>query len=113
MMIPEKIENHIDNKVRVMLSDGHDFAYITKSLKENIDRFSTRKDFIAVSKRYLINNWNQIHFKKRYTTYYVIHSAKRIKDIKWILDNQHSFEGFNNRKLFGILLLKDKLRKKC
>lgn len=112
-MIPEKVENHIDNKILTMISDGHDFAHITKELKANIKKFSERTSFIKVSRRYLINNWSQIHFKKRYTTYYVMHSHKRVNDIKWVLDKQDTFDGYNNKKLFNLLLLKDKLSKKC
>jgi hypothetical protein len=70
-----------------------------------------RDSFIRVSKRYLVKNWNLIEVKKKYTTYYVIHSSKRKNDIEWVLKNKEKFnKNLTDEKLFKLILLKEKLR---
>lgn len=109
-MTTNRIEEHIDKKIYQSLSDGESFQFIIDDLKDSIERFSKRDGFINVSRRYLINNWKIINVKKRYTTYYVIHSTKRLHDIEWMIKNEKRFESLNNQKKFNLLKLKDKLR---
>lgn len=108
-MSPNRIEDHIDKKIHQALSDGESFQFVIDDLKDGISRFSSRSGFIKVSKRYIINNWKLIEVKKRYTTYYVIHSTRRLNDIEWIVKNKDKFN-LDNAKLFNLIKLKDKLK---
>lgn len=113
-MKPDRIETAIDNKIIENLSCGQGLIDVYSLLEDKIERFSNREDFIDVSERYLKLNWDSINFKKRYTTYYVIHAKKRKADIMWLIMNSESkfnkFGEFNDYKLFKLLKLKDKLK---
>lgn len=113
-MKPDKIESVIDNSILRELSGGKFLIDVYSLLGDKIERFSNREDFIDVSEKYLKLNWDSINFKKRYTTYYVIHTKKRKADIMWLIMNGESkfskFGEFNDYKLFKILKLKDKLK---
>lgn len=109
-MTTNRIEEHIDKKIYQALNDGESFQFVIDDLKDSIDRFSKRPGFINVSRRYLINNWGLIGVKKRYTTYYVIHSTKRLHDMEWMIKNQKRFLSLNDQKKFNLIKLKDKLR---
>ena len=109
-MTTNRIEEHIDKKIYQALSDGETYQFVITDLKDGIERFTKRSGFINVSKRYLINNWKLIAIKKRYTTYYVIHTTKRLHDIDWIVKNQCKFPELSRSKMFNLIKLKDKLR---
>lgn len=115
MMAPERIESFIDKKIQGFLSDGESYEFVTDNLKDCIERFKQRDSFIKVGKRYLLNNWSQIAFKKRYTSYYVMYSTKRLSDIEWIVKNKEKFPTYQRTKMFGLVQLKDKLseQKSC
>lgn len=88
------------------------------SIKETIEQFETirkscidRKTYIDVSFRYLTNNWNFIDVSKRSNTLYVMFLTKRIKDMKWLLDNKHKFN-LSEDKLYNMLKLRDMLNGK-
>jgi hypothetical protein len=108
-MKPSRIEEHIDKKIQALLEDGHSYSVVIENLKESIERFKKREGFVRISKRYLFNNWMQIKFKKRYTTYYVMYSIKRLHDMEWIVKNGDKFPTFQRTKMFGLIKLKDKL----
>lgn len=108
-MTTNRIEEHIDKKIYQALCDGESFQFVIDDLKDSIERFSKRSGFINVSRRYLINNWKLIAVKKRYTTYYVIHSSKRLKDIEWIIENKSKFLNLDKGNMFNLIKLKDKL----
>ena len=108
-MNPDRIENHIDNKIQKLLLEGEPYSVVIDNLKDSIDRFSKRAGFIRVSKKYLLKNWTQVNFKKRYTTYYVMYSTKRLHDMEWIVKNTSKFPTYQRSKMFGLIKLKDKL----
>ena len=108
-MTPNKIEEHIDKKIKTFLLDGESYSFVIDNLKDSIDRFQKRSNFVRVSKRYLLRNWSLIDFKKKYTTYYVMYSVKRLHDIEWIVKNQENFPTYQRTKMFGLVRLKDKL----
>jgi hypothetical protein len=110
-MLATRIEEHIDRKILEEISNGNDLHDIMYLLKSNCDKFMKRDSFISVSRRYIINNWNSIQIKKRYTTYYVIHSKKRKDDIEWIIKNRERFnKNLTNDRLFKLILLKESLK---
>lgn len=109
-MMPEKIENHIDKKIDVFLASGKTYNEVISDIELTLGRFVLKQSFIKVDKKYLLKNWKVIDFRKRYTTYYVIFSKKRINDIKWIMENSNKFSDLSENKLFGLVKLKDKLR---
>lgn len=111
-MTPNRIEEHIDKKIQTFLLDGESYSFVMDNLKDSIDRFQRREGFIKVSKGYLLRNWSQINFKKRYTTYYVMYSVKRLHDVEWIIKNQEKFPNYQRTKMFGLVKLKDKLVEK-
>lgn len=113
-MKPDRIETAIDNKIIVELNSGKCLIDVYYILEDKIEKFSNREDFLDITEVYLMENWNSIYFKKRYTTYYVIHTKKRKADIMWLIMNGESkfskFGEFNDYKLFKLLKLKDKLK---
>jgi len=111
-MNPEKIEQHIDRIVRDLIQQGYSLIDVCDHLNTNIKRHKKRDSFIPVSKRYLINNWTLIHVKKRLTTMYVIHSLKRMKDIKWLIENESKLNQNTDLKLFNLIVFKDKIKNK-
>ena len=64
-MTPNKIEEHIDKKIKTFLLDGESYSFVIDNLKDSIDRFQKRSNFVRVSKRYLLRNWSLIDFKKK------------------------------------------------
>ena len=111
-MNPSRIEKFIDQKIKKLLVEGESYSVVINNLKDSIDRFQKRPDFIRVSKKYLLKNWIQINFKKRYTTYYVIYSTKRLHDMEWIIKNTSKFPTYQRSKMFGLVNLKDMLSDK-
>jgi hypothetical protein len=110
-MVASVIEEHIDRKILEEISRGNNLDEIISFLKSNCDKFMRRDSFIAISKSYIIKNWNLIEVKKKYTTYYVIHSTKRKNDIEWVLKNKEKFnKNLTDEKLFKLILLKEKLK---
>jgi hypothetical protein len=111
-MTPDRINEHIDTKIVNQLSEGIKLSEIIIYLDDKIERFSNKAAFINVSRRYITNNWSLIDIKKRYTTYIVIQSYKRKKDIEWILSKKEEFKGINDRSLFKLIQLKERLNSK-
>jgi hypothetical protein len=113
-MSPEKINDHIDGKIIDKLSENIKLNELIVYLDDNIIKFSKRPSFINVSKRYILNNWKMIDIKKRYTTYLVMRSFKRKKDIEWLLSKRSEFEkinpNLNDKILFNLLKLKENLK---
>jgi hypothetical protein len=104
-MNPKKILEYVDHKVITLLESDHSFKQIIIHLDELFDKFSKRDSFIECSEEYLIENWHQISFRNRYTTYYAFSCLKRINDIDWILSKNLEINDVNKYKL---LFLKDK-----
>jgi hypothetical protein len=110
-MKPDRIENHIDMKILDCITRGNNLSEVVLYLKSNCDKFMKRDMFVNISKKYILTNWDLIEIRKRYTTYYVIHSTKRKNDIEWVLKNKENFEkNITDTKLFKLILLKDKLK---
>ena len=109
-MNPEKINDHIDSRILSQLSEGIKLDEVIIYLNDKIDRFSRKPAFINVSKRYMINNWSSIDIKKRYTTYIVMQSFKRKKDIEWIISKKDNFKNINDKSLFNLIRLKEQLK---
>lgn len=109
-MTPERINDHIDNRIIDQLSEGIKLNEIIYYLDGKINRFAKKESFINVSKRYMMNNWKLINIRSRYTTYVVIQSYKRKKDIEWILSKKESFKNLNDISLFKLIKLKEKLK---
>jgi hypothetical protein len=108
-MTPDRIEQHIDTRISSYLGEGLRLDEIILNLNGNIESFSKRDSFIRVKKRYLLRNWDLIKAKKKYTTYCVIHYTRRVKDLEWAIKNKEKFPNLNDTKLFGLVLLRDKL----
>jgi hypothetical protein len=107
----KRIEYHIDDKILDKLSSkGLTLELVKSDIISSIDRFSTRDSFIDVSKFYLLRNWGIIDLKKKYTTYYVIHSLKRLNDINWLIENKDRFPNLCDSQLFSLLRFKEKIR---
>jgi hypothetical protein len=106
----DRIEAQIDDKILSRLILGDSLDNILKNLKRDINKFSSRKSFVFLSKKYLIKNWNLIPIRKKYTVYYVIHSSKRLDDIEWLIKNREKLPKLDNSKLFKLIQLKDRLR---
>jgi hypothetical protein len=109
-MSPEKINDHIDSRILTQLSEGIKLEEIIIYLDSKIKRFSDKESFIPVSKRYMMNNWSSIEVKKRYTTYIVMQSYKRKSDIEWIISKKSEFKYTNDKSLFNLIKLKEKLK---
>ncbi len=106
-----RIEQHIDDKISTKLNSGDlTLSEINDHLIESSEKFSTRSDFMDVSKFDLLSNWKNVHIKKRYTTFYVIHSRKRNKDIEWLMQNKDRFPNLSDGILFKLIKFKEKIK---
>ncbi len=110
-MEPGRIEQHIDKKIKGYILNGLNLFEISESLKDDINRFMNRKDYLRISERYLLNNWNNVHYKKKYTIYFVIYSKKKYGDIIWLLSKKACgpLSKLDDSQLYNLLLLKDRL----
>lgn len=108
----KSIEKHIDNKIKGKLSSGALKLNSMKSeLIDTIIKFSSRESYIETSKFDLLRNWKKKAVKEKYTTYYVIHSIKRLKDIDWLIENKNNFPNhFSDAKLFNLILFKESIK---
>lgn len=107
----KRIEEHIDAKILEKLSSkGLTLDAVKSDLLDSITRFSIRDSFINVSKFYLLRNWELINVKKKYTTYYVIHSMKRLKDVNWLIENKDRFPNLSEPKMFKLIQFKEKIK---
>lgn len=107
----KRIESHIDNKIFKKLSSNNMKLESVKSeLLDNITRFSQRDSFINVSKYYLLSNWKSIPIKEKYTTYHVMYSIKRLKDVNWLIENKKRFPNLSDSKLFKLIQFKDQIK---
>jgi hypothetical protein len=79
--------------------------------QETVDKCQSRETFIKVKLKYLITNWKLIDPNKRMNTLYVVFLNKRLKDLKWLVDNKHRFPNLEGEKLYNLLRLKDILNK--
>lgn len=109
-MTPERINEHIDSRILTQLSEGIKLDEVILYLDDKIKRFCKKKDFIRVTKRYMINNWSSIDIRKRYTTYLTMQSYKRKKQIEWVLSKKSELKGLNDKALFNLIKLKEKLK---
>jgi hypothetical protein len=109
-MKPIRIENAIDNKIISNLNSGKELIDIYNMLEQTINNFIIRDDFMDVDEIFLKSNWDNIHFKKRYTSYYVVYTKKRKSDIMWLIVNRQEFKKLSNVKLFMLIRLRDKLQ---
>lgn len=109
-MKPERINDHIDTSILSQLSEGIKLEEVILYLDSKIERFKNKDNFINVSKKYMINNWSSIDIKKRYITYLVMQSFKRKKEIEWVISKKDNFKNLNDKSLFNLIKLKEKLK---
>lgn len=108
-MRPEKIKEHIDTKI-VSFLEKNSLPQSLYFLDDIIDNFMSRDSFINYDEKYILDNWNKIPARTRYTTYYTLISLQRRKTIKWIIENKYSkLTDFNDKNKFKLILLKEKI----
>lgn len=105
----KRIEDHIDNKLSSKLI-SNDLSLVKSELIDTIIKFSNRESFSGVSKFKLLKNWKSINVKEKYTTYYVIHSIKRLEDIDWLIENKSKLPNISDHKLFKLIKFKEKIK---
>lgn len=106
-----KIESHIDNKIISKISnDNLSLDSVKSDLIDSITKFSGKESFMKVTKFYLLRNWKVMPVKKKYTTYYVIHSIKRLEDIDWLIERKDRFPNLSDLKLFKLIQFKEKIK---
>jgi hypothetical protein len=104
-MTPNRILEHIDNKIVSNLDLNYSFVDIINHLESLSNKFKERDSFLPCDELFLLENWKNIPIKERYTTYYVISCLKRISDINWILSKNIDIE---NKKMYKLIILKSK-----
>jgi hypothetical protein len=108
-MKPEKIKEHIDDKV-VSFLEKNSLPQSLYYLDDLIDNFMSRESFINYDEKYLTDNWNKIPIRTRYTSYYVLVLLERRKTIKWLIENKYNrLTDFNDKHKYKLVLLKEKI----
>jgi hypothetical protein len=111
-MEPHVLIRKIDDRILYKITDGLSLEEVIVYFKETADRCQDRKTFIKVGLKYLINNWEFIDPNKKMNTLYVIFINKRLKDLKWLVQNKHKFPNLEGEKLYKLLRLRDILDNK-
>ena len=102
----------IDDRLLYRISEGCSIEELIQEFTGISESCKKRNTYIQVRLKYLINNWNLIDPNKRMNTLYVIFLDKRMKDLKWLLDNKHKFSHLQGEKLYNLLRLRDILNNK-
>lgn len=88
---------------------------VIESLEDRISKFTTiicRDNPGIVLDDYMEVDIDTIEGSRlRYNVCQIIHCGKRIEDIKWMIRTRATFPKFNNRQVFNLILLKEKLQK--
>jgi hypothetical protein len=108
-MEPHVLIRKIDDRILYKISEGSSIDELIDYFTGVADTCQRRRTFIKVRLRYLINNWEYIDPNKKMNTLYVIFLRKRLKDLKWLLENKDKFPNLEPDKLYGLLRLKDML----
>ena len=106
-MEPSELIKKIDDRFFCKLSEGHSIEELINEFTSVSENCQKRNTFIKVKLKYLIDNWNTIDVNKRMNTLYVIFVNKRLKDLKWLVDNKYKFSNLENNKLYKLLKLRD------
>ena len=105
-----KIEEHIDNRIiRHIVADGLKLSAVKSRLNDNVVKFKKRQECLNLTKYELLKNWKNITIKKKYTTFYVIHTKRRIKDIDWMISKRKKLN-LSDEKLFKLVKFKEKIK---
>jgi hypothetical protein len=111
-MEPHELIRKIDSRFLYKISEGCSIEELIEHFTGISESCKKRSTFISVRLKYLINNWKFIDPSKRMNTLYVIFVDKRLKDLKWLLDNKHKFPNLEGEKLYNLLRLRDILNNK-
>jgi hypothetical protein len=106
-MEPHELIRKVDDRILYKVTEGLSLEEVIAYFKETADSCQSRETFIQVRLKYLITNWKLIDPNKRMNTLYVIFINKRLKDLKWLVDNKHKFSHLQGEKLYKILRLRD------
>ena len=110
-MDPHQLIRKIDDRILYKVTDGLSLEEVIVYFKETADSCQSKETFMQVGLKYLITNWKLIDLNKRMNTLYVIFINKRLKDLKWLVQNKHKFSNIEGEKLYKLLRLKDMLDK--
>lgn len=108
-MNPDRIREYIDSNFLIRINNCDSLVDVILHFNLVLNRFRIRDNYIDITEDELIKEWNNYNIKVRYTTMYVLHSEKRMKDIGWIIKNKENLPQLSNEKLFKLVVLKDKL----
>lgn len=108
-MEPHVLIRKIDDRILYKISEGCSIDELIHHFTGVADICQSRSTFIKVGLKYLVNNWSFIDPNKRMNTLYVIFLRKRLKDLKWLLENKDKFPSLQPDSLYGLLRLKDML----
>jgi len=111
-MEPHVLIRKIDDRLLYRISEGCSIEQLIQEFTNISESCKKRNTYIQVRLKYLINNWSFIDPNKRMNTLYVIFLDKRMKDLKWLLENKHKFPHLQGEKLYNLLRLRDILNNK-
>ena len=110
-MDPHQLIRKIDDRILYKVTEGLSLEEVIAYFQETADSCQSKETFMQVGLKYLITNWKLIDLNKRMNTLYVIFINKRLKDLKWLVENKHKFSNIEGEKLYKLLRLKDMLDK--
>lgn len=110
-MDPHQLIRKIDDRILYKVTEGLSLEEVIVYFQETADSCQSKETFMQVGLKYLITNWKLIDLNKRMNTLYVIFINKRLKDLKWLVQNKHKFSNIEGEKLYKLLRLKDMLDK--
>lgn len=110
----EKIMDLIDRSILEKIVEVS-LMEVSDALQERIDKFSAI--VIRDNPELILSDYDDVDIdsieasRLRYNICQLKHCAKRIEDIKWIITIRDKFEKLDNRKMFNLVLLKEKLQR--
>jgi len=101
----------IDKKIIDLLNRDSSVVDIKLDLVIRITNFNKIIDKLGCDYQQLsAKEFHEIEgTRERYGVTYIKHCRKRLIDLDWILENNKKFEKLNQKKMFQLVQLKDKL----
>lgn len=114
-MKKENVLNIIDKRIFNLYQIKKDSSFVKIELNKKSNEFvyklkNENKDIDLVN--LLLMDTDTIKdFRTRYIIYYIKQSLKRIRDIEWIENNRHKFNGKSDIEILNLIKLKELLEK--
>lgn len=107
----ESVKKLIDKNILDKLTEIN-ILDLSEDLSNRISKFKSiiKKDYDIDYEPSILEKVEEVEQSRlRYNLYYIKHCDIRINDFKWMIKNRLKFSKYNNKQIFNLILLKEKL----